>query len=149
MGTDVIEGWESLVRYHRTVTGRMDAELRTRFGSSLDHYDVLYQLSAQESPLRMGELAERLLIANSSCHRLVGALVRAGFVRRERGRVDRREVLVSLTPEGRRQWRRMAAVHTRDIERWFGDPLTAAEHDTLAALLAKLTAADQLGSDPS
>ncbi len=138
----MIDGWESLVRYHRTVTERMDAALRSQFGATLDQYDVLFQLSSQEWPMRMGELAERLLIANSSCHRLVGTLVSAGFVRRERGEIDRREVLVSLTPEGRRQWRRMAAVHTRDIERWFGDPLTASEHATFAGLLAKLAASD-------
>ena len=67
--------------------------------------------------IRMGELAERLLVANSSCTRLVGKLVRSGHLVRRAGDVDRREVLVTLTAAGRTLHRRMAALHTRDIER--------------------------------
>ncbi len=118
-----VETWERLVRFHRQATKVMDENLRARFGHSLDDYDVLHQISTHGSPIRMGELAERLLVANSSCHRIVGRLVEGGLVRRTHGERDRREVLVDLTPDGRRLHRRMAAVHTRDIDRLVGPQL--------------------------
>ena len=115
-----VETWERLVRFHRLATKEMDENLRARFDHSLDDYDVLHQIAAHGSPIRMGELAERLLVANSSCNRIVGRLVEGGLVRRTHGARDRREVLVDLTPDGRRLHRRMAVVHTRDIDRLLG-----------------------------
>ena len=120
-----VETWERLARFHRLATKEMDENLRTRFGHSLDDYDVLHQISAHGSPIRMGELAERLLVANSSCNRIVGRLVEGGLVRRTHGARDRREVLVDLTPNGRRLHRRMAVVHTRDIDRLLGAQLSS------------------------
>ena len=124
---NVIRAWERLVRFHRTSTTAMDENLRAQFGRSLDEYDVLHQISAHGSPIRMGALAERLLIANSSCNRVVGRLVDAGLVTRLHRGTDRRNVLVDLTSDGRRLRRRMAVIHTRDIERLFGSPLSTDE----------------------
>ncbi len=135
---DVVASWGALVRYHRRTIAAMDASLRRRCEHSLDEYDVLHQLAAHRAPMRMGDLAERLVVANSSCHRIVGRLVEAGLVDRARGDVDRREVLVSLTSSGRRLRRRMAVVHTRDIERLFGDPLGDVEHRALGRALDRL-----------
>jgi DNA-binding MarR family transcriptional regulator len=118
----------------------MDQNLRARYGRSLDDYDVLHQISAHGSPTRMGELAEQLLVANSSCNRIVGRLVEAGLVTRDQGGTDRREVLVDLTPQGRRLHRRMAALHTRDIERLFGAPLSTVERSHLNDAFGRLLA---------
>ncbi|MFN3255268.1 MAG: MarR family winged helix-turn-helix transcriptional regulator [Ilumatobacter sp.] len=122
--TDAVATWERLVRFHRLATRAMDDHLRGRFGYSLDEYDVLHQIGAHGEPIQMGLLAERLLVANSSCNRIVGRLVDAGLLRRLTAGDDRRRVLVELTPSGRRLRTRMAAVHTRDIERWVGEPLS-------------------------
>ena len=133
-----IATWELLVRYHRTTTSAMDEHLRATFGYSLDDYDVLHQISGHGAPVRMGELAELLLVADSSCHRIVGRLVDADLIKRSQGKVDRREVFVELTPAGRRLWRRMATVHTRDIERFFSAPLTESEVGALGTSLQRL-----------
>ena len=135
-----VETWERLARFHHVTTKAMDENLRARCGHSLDDYDVLHQISAHGAPIRMGNLAERLLIANSSCNRIVRRLVEAGLLNRTHGESDRREVLVDLTAEGRRQHQRMAAVHTRDIEQLVGSPLSTSERkrliDTLRTLLS-------------
>lgn len=130
--------WEHLVRFHRVATRAMDENLRARCGQTLDDYDVLHQISAHGTPIRMGDLAEQLLVANSSCNRIVGRLVDAGFVRRAPGDRDRREVLVDLTPAGRRLHRRMAVVHTRDIDRLVGSPLPPSQRADLDAALRRL-----------
>ena len=127
----VVNTWERLVRFHRATTMAMDQSLRTTFDYTLDDYDVLHQINFHNGPIRMGDLAERLLIANSSCHRLVARLVDADLIQRHHDESDRRVVLVSLTSKGRRLRRRMAATHTRDILRLVGEPVGARD---LAAL---------------
>lgn len=130
--------WERLVRYHRSTVSAMDQSLRSTFGYGLDDYDVLHQIVTNGDRIRMGALAERLLLANSSCNRIVGRLVAAGFVVRSRGDVDRREVFVDVTASGRRLHRRMAAVHTRDIERLLGVRLSESSRGGLDAALRDL-----------
>ena len=93
----VVNTWERLVRFHRATTMAMDQSLRTTFDYTLDDYDVLHQINFHNGPIRMGDLAERLLIANSSCHRLVARLVDADLIQRHHDESDRRVVLVSLT----------------------------------------------------
>lgn len=143
--------WERLAQFHRIATTAMDDNLRTGCGHSLDEYDVLHQMHSHGEPIRMGALSERLLIANSSCNRIVGRLVEAGFIARVHGEKDRRNVLVQLTTEGRRLRRRMAVAHTRDIDRLVGIRLSSsaladldAALDTLLSEVAgKTTAAPQ------
>ena len=136
--SDITATWERLVRFHRRATSEMDAHLRTQFGRTLDDYDVLHQIRSHDGPIRMGDLAERLLIANSSCHRIVGRLVDDALVERVPGADDRREVRVRLTPAGMRLWRRMAAMHTRDIERIVGTSLPDDERARLDRILQDL-----------
>ena len=54
------------------------------------------------SPGKIQSLAESLLIKHHSAVELIDRLERNGYVRRTRGRADRREVLVSLLPKGQR-----------------------------------------------
>ncbi len=135
---EIVDTWERLARYHRITTRAMDGRLRAKFGHSLDDYDILHQIHDHGAPIRMGELADRLLVANSSCNRTVGRLAEAGFISRHHGETDRREVFVDLTAEGTRLWRRMAAVHTRDIEALVGEPLSTVEHNHLNDSLSRL-----------
>ncbi len=138
----IVDTWERLVRYHRRTTAAMDQRLRSTFGHSLDDYDVLHQISVHAGPIRMGELAGNLLLANSSCNRIVGRLVDEGLVERHHGESDGRIVMVNLTSAGNRLRRRMAAVHTRDIETHLGAPLTKTEASDIDAILQRLLAAE-------
>ena len=137
-----LENWETLVRLERRNLRDMDAHLRRRTGFTLDQYDALHQLVESGEPQRMSDLAERLVVANSSCHRIVSSLADAGLVERTTGTTDRREVLVDVTADGRRQHRRLAAIHTRDIQRLVADRLSTADHEELARLLGRLAEAD-------
>jgi|SRR5450755_398314 DNA-binding MarR family transcriptional regulator len=50
----------------------------------------------------IGELAKRLQLQHHSAVELANRLASGGYVRRRRGNLDRREVLLSLTAEGER-----------------------------------------------
>ena len=137
----ISETWRRFLTLHRLATSMMDQHLREAVGHGLDDYDVLHQVASHDGPIRMGELAEQMLIANSSCNRIVGRLCERGHLRRLTGVTDRRTVLVELTRDGRRLHRRMAAVHTRDIEQLLGDgAMSAAGRARLDADLERLAA---------
>lgn len=130
--------WERLLRFQRQAVREMDEHLQARFGHPLDAYDVLHQVARHGAPLRMGVLADRLLVAHSSCNRIVGRLVDSGHLSRRPGEIDRREVLVDLTAAGRALHRRMAAVHTRDIRRLVDGALTPEARRALDVALPPL-----------
>lgn len=143
---DPVSTWELLVRFHRSATTLMDEHLRTRHGRTLDDYDVLHQIHQHDGPIKMGDLAERLLLAKSSCNRIVGRLVTDGHVERAAGEHDRREVVVSLTTQGKRLRRSMAATHTRDIIELVGARLSEREVAQLQRALQSLQPTPSLRS---
>jgi DNA-binding MarR family transcriptional regulator len=55
-----------------------------------------------DSPAKIQSLADSLLIKHHSAVELIDRLEKHGYVRRTRGREDRRLVLVSLLPKGQR-----------------------------------------------
>ncbi|MFZ0284240.1 MAG: MarR family winged helix-turn-helix transcriptional regulator [Terriglobales bacterium] len=64
---------------------------------------------------RIRDLAERLKIRHHSAVELANRLTLAGYVRRQRGGADRREVLLSLTPKGERILRKLALHHWTEL----------------------------------
>jgi len=136
---DTLTAWRSLLVVQRHLVEVLDAELRAESGVPLEHYDVLYQLSLAEGHrLRMSELAGRLLIARSTCTRLVDRLVQRQLVERRHDPADRRLVWVALTSQGYSVQRRAAQVHLDGIEAHFGTKLTPEELACLAQVLNEL-----------
>ena len=64
---------------------------------------------------RVAEIAERLQIQHHSAVELVNRLSEAGFVKRHRGTVDRREVLLSLTPRGEKVLQELSLQHRAEL----------------------------------
>ena len=74
---------------------------------------------------RIVELAERLQIQHHSAVELANRLAAGGYVRRQRGGEDRREVFLSLTPKGEKVLQEMALHHWEEL-RSAGPALIAA-----------------------
>jgi DNA-binding MarR family transcriptional regulator len=64
---------------------------------------------------RVGELAEKMQIQHHSAVELVNRLAAGNYVRRRRGGVDRREVLLTLTPKGERVLGELAFHHRAEL----------------------------------
>jgi len=64
---------------------------------------------------RVRELANRMQIRHHSAVELINRLESGGYVRRERGRDDRREVLLALTPRGERILEDLARHHHNEL----------------------------------
>jgi DNA-binding MarR family transcriptional regulator len=69
-------------------------------GLSLAQCRVLAPLLEHPS-LRVGELAERAGIQGPTATRILDGMARSALVKRQHSKRDRREVRISLTPEGR------------------------------------------------
>ncbi|MGO9649074.1 MAG: MarR family winged helix-turn-helix transcriptional regulator [Terriglobales bacterium] len=64
---------------------------------------------------RVRELAERLQIEHHSTVELANRLAVGGYITRQRGSRDRREVLLSLTPKGERVLRELSLHHRAEL----------------------------------
>jgi DNA-binding MarR family transcriptional regulator len=135
------ETWESLFRTQVTLMRRFRADDIWQ-DVNIGEYDVLYTLaSGPDEGMRLRDLNENILLAQSSLSRMVDRLAARGLVRRTAAADDARGTVVSLTDEGRRLQRATGRAHVRTIERYVGEALEPDELDTLAGLLDKLRAA--------
>ncbi|MEP6631953.1 MAG: MarR family transcriptional regulator [Lapillicoccus sp.] len=115
---------------------------RVRFESSHDvaphQFSVLCRL--EETPRTPGELADIERVAKPSMTRTVGALVERGLVLRQPDPTDGRQVILSITDEGRRSVRAIR----RKRDAWMASRvvlLTPQEQDVLVratAILARV-----------
>jgi DNA-binding MarR family transcriptional regulator len=64
---------------------------------------------------KIAEVAERLQVQHHSAVELVNRLETGGFVQRERGSQDRREVLLQLTPRGEKVLRELSLHHREEL----------------------------------
>ncbi|HEU5265702.1 MAG TPA: MarR family transcriptional regulator [Jatrophihabitans sp.] len=88
--------------------------LSTRASMDLPQGISLTQLRAlaaaeEAGPCSLGVLAEAMMISTSSASRLVDRLIAAGVLDRRPSEVSRREVILQVTPRGRRLLRRHEA----------------------------------------
>ena len=103
---------------------------------TLSQYGVL-DLLFHLGPLRLGQIAEKVLKSEGNITTVVDNLERAGLVRRERSVKDRRAVTVSLTEEGRRLISEVIPPHIQAIVEAM-DILTPEEQEMLGRLCRKL-----------
>jgi len=82
---------------------------------------------------RIGVLAERLQIEPHSAVELANRLAKSGYVRRQRDREDRREVILSLTAKAEKLLRELSLDHHAEL-RTAGPALMAALKGVLKAV---------------
>lgn len=120
-------------RVERVIRNR----LRREFAITLPRFDLLAQLDREPEGLTMGGLSQRLMVTGANVTGITDQLEAEGLVRRAAHPSDRRAFTVQLTPRGRRQFRRMAAIHERWVVELFAG-LGDRQQDQMYALLAGL-----------
>lgn len=137
----VVRAWVRLVRAQQTVLAAVEADLKAAGFPPLAWYDVLLELSREDSAaLRPLEIERRVLLAQYNLSRLIDRLEKASLVTRQPCPADRRGQLVRLTPAGRRLQQRMWPAYATAIQRHVATRLSDKEATTLALLLDKLVA---------
>ncbi len=137
-----LAAWKGLLATHSRLVHELDAELESRHGLPLSSYEVLMNLDyADGNRLRMGELADRLLLSRSGITRLADRLEKQGLIERRRCDDDGRGYFAQLTDRGRDLVTTARPDHLADVRRHFVDRLDAEEIDALGAIWKRLNGA--------
>ena len=135
--------WRNFLLAHGRLLARLDADLVSECDMTLAEYEVLLHLSeAPDHKLRMNELADLARLSPSGLTRRFDALVRRGWVLRERCDDDRRGVMASLTKDGLKQLKAAMPVHDRGESEYFFNVLDAKQVKVLGEAMNKVAAAN-------
>src|SRR5437667_3056801 len=104
---EVREGIELLFFAYRDFTAEPDAIL-ARYDFGRAHHRVIHFVGCHPQ-MTVSELLGILRITKQSLNRVLGQLVRQGFVIQTPGARDRRQRLLELTPQGRELERKLSA----------------------------------------
>jgi DNA-binding MarR family transcriptional regulator len=133
--------WRAFVRAQAQVSRRLDEDLRTEHGMSLQEYVALLILAeAPERQLRMGRLADSLSLSKSGATRLIDRLVGDGLVCRESCSSDARGAEAKLTERGLDRLRTAAPTHLRGIRDYFLSALGGEDLETIERTMTGVVA---------
>jgi DNA-binding MarR family transcriptional regulator len=135
-----LRAWSHLLGGHALALKAIEARLKEAGQPPLGWYDVLLELDRAGRRLRIGELAERLIVAPYPMTRLLDRLEEAGLLRREKAPGDRRGAYAVLTTEGEAARRRMWPHYQRAILELFGAALSERDAEDLVRIFKKVIA---------
>jgi DNA-binding MarR family transcriptional regulator len=126
------EAWGSLSRTHAAVSQRLQEALAVGDLPPLPWYEVLATVAeAPEQRMRMGDLAEALVITRGGLTKLVDRLVKAGLLERTFCETDRRVSYATLLPAGIHMLQEMRPVIVGELEVAFSAKLSVTQANEL------------------
>ena len=133
------DAWGALARTHAAITGRLQEALAGADFPPLPWYEVLATVAeAPEQRMKMGDLAEALVITRGGLTKLVDRLVKAGLLERTFCETDRRVSYATLCPAGTEMLEEMRPVVVAELKVSFASKLSAAEADALRETLERV-----------
>jgi DNA-binding MarR family transcriptional regulator len=130
------EAWISLTQTHAAVTGRLQEALTAAELPPLPWFEVLATLDrAPEQRLKMGELAEALVITRGGLTKLVDRLIKAGLLERAFCETDRRVSYATLLPAGVELLEEMRPIVRTELATAFSARLSVEQAEQLQEML--------------
>jgi DNA-binding MarR family transcriptional regulator len=124
--------WRAFLLAHTRVSRRLDEELRLEHDLSIAEYDTLLTLAqAPGRRMRMGPLAEEVILSKSGVTRLIDRLVGDELVERSACLADARGAEAVLTERGLARLREASPTHLRGISEHFLDLLEGADLEVI------------------
>jgi DNA-binding MarR family transcriptional regulator len=132
--------WRAFGVVAAEVQRKVEAGLVDDYDLPLSWFEILASLQAAGGSMRVGELCETLHELPSSLSRRLDRLEEQRFVSRTTTSVsdDRRAVIVSLTPDGRAEWRDANITYRRMVQQHFARVLTDTDIAALQRIFSKL-----------
>lgn len=113
--------------------------LHMHWGGRNGKQHILVELLAHDGEMTQRDLQEASCITSASLSEVIAKLEAEGLVTRERSETDRRQLTVTLTPEGEHKAREV--IRTRaEFERLAFECLSEDEKDELVSMLDRLAA---------
>jgi DNA-binding MarR family transcriptional regulator len=139
LSREELAAWKGMLVVHARMVDALDQTLEREHGLPLNHYEVLLKLNeAPDNALRMGELADRLLLSRSGLTRLVDRMEARGLVERRTCDEDRRGSYAHLTEAGRTAFAQARPTNLRAIRERFLSALDEDDRRALAAVWRKI-----------
>ena len=133
-----LRAWSRLLGAHALAVRAVEDRLKSAGLPPLGWYDVLLELDRAGGRLRIGELAQSVVIEPYNMTRLLDRLEAEKLLTRERVVGDRRGAFAVLTEQGAELRRRMWPHYRRAILNVFAAPLSEREADAMAKSLTKV-----------
>lgn len=133
-----MRAWSHLLGAHALAMREIERQLGEAGLPSMAWYDVLWELERAGGRLRIGELANRLVVERYNMTRLIDRLEKEGLLRREPDSEDRRASLVVLTDAGAAMRQRMWPHYRAAVEAAFAAALDEGEAAALTETLKKV-----------
>lgn len=127
--------WVKLARAYHTMQAHADRNI-AGFGLTTPQFGAIECLG-HLGPMTIGQLCKKMLVSGGNMTVVVDNLEKAKLVERVRDTIDRRKILVRLTPKGRRLFQKIFSEHAEHIAA-LTSVLTAEEQEELSRLLKKL-----------
>jgi DNA-binding MarR family transcriptional regulator len=133
------EAWIALTQTHAAVTGRLQEALTVAELPPLPWFEVLATLDrAPEQRLKMGDLAEALVITRGGLTKLVDRLIKAGLLERTFCETDRRVSYATLLPAGAELLEEMRPIVRGELAVAFSANLSADQAEGLRGTLERI-----------
>jgi DNA-binding MarR family transcriptional regulator len=133
------EAWGALTRTQAAVSGRLQEALTESGFPPLPWYEVLSTVAdAPEARMRMGDLAEAMVISRGGLTKLVDRLVKAGLLERTFCETDRRVSYATLMPAGSDLLDEMCPVVVAELKVAFSAKLSVKEASELRDTLDRV-----------
>jgi DNA-binding MarR family transcriptional regulator len=133
------EAWIAITQTHAAITGRLQEALTAAELPPLPWFEVLATLDrAPEQRLKMGELAEALVITRGGLTKLVDRLIKAGLLERTLCETDRRVSYATLLPAGAELLEEMRPAVRGELAVAFSANLSVEQADELRTTLERI-----------
>ena len=135
-----VAAWRSFGLVAADLQRRVEAGLLDDYDLPLSWFEILAALQASGGAMRVGDLCDALHELPSSLSRRLDRLEQEGFVTRAATPTpdDRRAVTVSMTREGRAEWRDANITYRRMVQQHFANALTDTDIAALQRIFSKL-----------
>ncbi|HEY8808738.1 MAG TPA: MarR family transcriptional regulator [Solirubrobacterales bacterium] len=133
------DAWGALTRTHSAIVQRLQEALAAGDLPPLPWYEVLATVAdASDQRMKMGELAESLVITRGGLTKLVDRLIRAGLMERTFCETDRRVSYATLLPAGEEMLEEMRPAVIAELRSAFSAKLSVAEAEGLRETLERV-----------
>ena len=133
-----MKAWRAYIIASRRLLEALDSDL-VGFDLSMPDYEVLAQLSdAPGRRMRMSELADLAMVSKSRLSHRMKVMEKAGWVKRETCKEDKRGSWAVMTEKG---WRAIVAAapsHVESVRKRFVNQLSPKEQESLAVIFGHL-----------
>ena len=136
--------WRAFIEAHSSIMRTLEQAMEAEHGVALTWFDVLVHLEeAPDGRLRLGELADSVILTRSGITRLVDRMVEARLIRREPCPGDRRGHYAVLTQEGKDTLKRVGPNHSRKVKEVFLSHVNPEEVSVLRGVFTRVLEAQR------